>query len=148
METLTTNDILTWVGTILTTIGTLVTLWQARKVKKYKDQIAFDLRKISISEAGEILRRGQEDCRKLLKSGGRGQNVNNICDSIQERLDQALNRFNQKSKDQDIKIKLNHANKVLHDIRQDNDRATNNGNLHMAFQEAIQLCNERLLEIN
>lgn len=81
------SDLLTWIGTVLTTIGTLVTLWQAGKVKKYKDQVSFDLRKLSISEAGEILRRGQEDCRKLLKSGSRGQNTANVCDLVQEKLD-------------------------------------------------------------
>lgn len=87
-------EVIAWIGTILTAIGTAVTLWQAAKVKSYRDQVAFDLRKMSISEAGKILRRGQEGCRKLLKSDGRGQSTINICDSVQERLDQALNRCN------------------------------------------------------
>lgn len=142
------SDVITWIGTILTAIGTAVTLWQAGKVKRYKDQVAFDLRKISISEAGEILRRGQEDCRKLLKSGGRGQSITNICDSVQERIDQAMNRFNQKSQDVDIKEKLNSANALLHEVRQENNMTQNSSNLHVVFQEAIQLCNERLMEIN
>lgn len=142
------SDVITWIGTILTAIGTAVTLWQARKVKHYKDQVAFDLRKISISEAGEILRRGQEDCRKLLKSGGRGQSITNICDSVQERLDQARNRFNQKSQDMDIKEKLTSANSLLHEVRQGNNTSQNISDLHVVFQEAIQLCNERLMEIN
>ena len=142
------SDVITWIGTILTAIGTAVTLWQAWKVKQYKDQVAFDLRKISISEAGEILRRGQEDCRKLLKSGGRGQSITNICDSVQERLDQAKNRFNQKLQDQDIKDKLGSANILLHEVRLGNNISQNSSDLHGAFQEAIQLCNERLTEIN
>lgn len=142
------SDVITWIGTILTAIGTVVTLWQAGKVKRYKDQVAFDLRKISISEAGEILRRGQEDCRKLLKSGGRGQSTTNICDSVQERLDQAMNRFNQKSQDMDIKEKLTLANGLLHEVRQGNNTSQNSSDLHVVFQEAIQMCNERLMEIN
>lgn len=141
------SDVITWIGTMLTAIGTVVTVWQAEKVKCYKEQVAFDLRKISISEAGEILRRGQEDCRKLLKSGGRGQSITNICDSIQERLDQAMNRFNQKSKDIDIKEKLISANALLHEVRQGNNISMNCSSLHLVFQEAIQLCNERLMEI-
>ena len=142
------SDVINWIGTMLTAIGTAVTLWQAVKVKRYKNQVAFDLRKLSISEAGEILRRGQEDCRKLLKSGGRGQSIANICDSVQERIDQAMNRFNQKSQDEDIKEKLNSANALLHEVRQENNTNQNSSNLHVAFQEAIQLCNERLMEIN
>lgn len=142
------SDAITWVGTILTAIGTAVTLWQAGKVKRYKDQVAFDLRKISISEAGEILRRGQEDCRKLLKSGGRGQSMTNICDSVQERLDHALNRFNQKEQDLDIREKLSSAHALLHEVRQGNNASQNSNNLHIVLQEAIQLCNERLMEIN
>lgn len=142
------SDILTWIGTGLTAIGTFVTIWQAGRVKKYKDQVAFDLRKLSISEAGEILRRGQEDCRKLLKSGGRGQSTVNICDSVQERLDQALNRFNQKDHDQDIKNKLISANGLLHEIRSGQYGGQKSGELHILFQEAVLLCNERLMEIN
>ncbi len=142
------SDFITWVGTILTAIGTAVTLWQAKKVKRYKDQVAFDIRKISISEAGELLRRGQEECRKLLKSGGRGQSITNICDSVQERLDQAMNRFNQKSQDQDIKEKLSLANTLLHEIRLGNNTSQNSSALHVSIREAIQLCNERLMEIN
>ena len=141
-------DILTWIGTGLTAIGTFVTLWQAGRVKKYKDQVAFDLRKLSISEAGEILRRGQEDCRKLLKSGGRGQSTVNICDLVQERLDQALNRFNQKDHDQDIKEKLISANGLLHEIRSGQEIGQKSGELHILLQEAVLLCNERLMEIN
>lgn len=142
------SDILTWIGTGLTAIGTFVTLWQAAKVKKYKEQVAFNLRKLSISEVGEILRRGQEDCRKLLKSGSRGQSIVNICDSVQERLDQALNRFNQKNYDQDIKNKLISANALLHEIRLDQDISQKSGELHTLFQEVVLLCNERLMEIN
>lgn len=52
------SDVITWIGTMLTAIGTVVTVWQAEKVKCYKEQVAFGLRKISISEAGEILRGG------------------------------------------------------------------------------------------
>ena len=142
------SDVLTWIGTGLTAIGMFVTLWQASKVKKYKDQIAFDLRKLTISEAGEILRRGQEDCRKLLRSGGRGQSIVNICDSVQERLDQALNRFNQKNYDQDIKDKLISASALLHEIRLGQDVSQKSGKLHILFQEVVLLCNERLMEIN
>ena len=131
------SDVLTWIGAGLTAIGTFVTLLQAARVKKYKDQVAFDLRKLSISEAGEILRRGQEDCRKLLKSGGRGQSPVNICDSVQERLDQALNRFNQKNHDQDIKNKLISANGLLHEIRSGQDVSQKSGELHILFQHKL-----------
>ena len=58
--------IITIGGTVLTAIGTGVTLRQASRVKAYRDQIAFDLRKIHLSEVGELLRRAQDEGRKLL----------------------------------------------------------------------------------
>ena len=143
-----TSDTVTWIGTILTAVGTLVTLWQAGKVKRYRDQVAFNFRKISISEAGEILRRAQEDCRKLLKSGSRGQSNSNVCDSIQEKIDHALNRFTQKDHDQDIKEKLNQANSILHKIRGAESIDVNSSSLHVVIQEAITSCNERISEIS
>jgi hypothetical protein len=58
--------IITIAGTCLTALGTAVTIWQALKVKAYREQIAFDLRKIHLSEIGELLRRAQDEGRKLL----------------------------------------------------------------------------------
>lgn len=142
-----TSEIVAWIGTILTAIGTFVTLWQAGKVKSYREQVAFDLRKISLSEAGEFLRRAQEDCRKLLKSGSRGQSHANVCDSIQEKLDQTLNRFSQKDHEQDIKEKLTQANSILHKIRGSEDIDQNSSLLHVVIQDAITSCNERISEI-
>lgn len=142
------SETITWIGTILTAIGTGVTLWQAAKVKKYKEQVAFDLRKISIAEAGELLRRGQEDCRKLLTSGSRGQSNATICSSVQEKLDYSLNRFSQKNEDQDIKDKLTKANQALHNVRNNISISQNASDLHSIIQQAITLCNERISEIN
>ena len=59
-----------------------------------------------------------------------------------------MNRFNQKSQDLDIKEKLTSANGLLHEVRQENNTSQNSADLHVVFQEAIQLCNERLMEIN
>ncbi|PQJ55353.1 hypothetical protein BTO01_23240 [Vibrio jasicida] len=143
------SDLLTWIGTIVTLIGTGVTLWQASKVKEYREQVAFDLRKISIAEAGEALRRALEDCRKLLKSTAtnRGQSNANICDSIQERIDIATNRFNQKDFDNDIKEKLKQANQTLHIVRGSSSSPQSVNQLHVNIQEAVVLCNERISEI-
>ncbi|WP_231880450.1 hypothetical protein, partial [Alcanivorax sp. HI0083] len=58
--------IITIAGTVLTAIGTGVTVWQASKVKSYRDQIAFDLRKLHLSEVAELLKRAQDEGRKLL----------------------------------------------------------------------------------
>jgi hypothetical protein len=140
------SDTVTWIGTLLTALGTGITIWQARQVKKYKDQVAFDLRKVSLAEVGELLRRAQEDCRKLLKSGGRGQSISVICDSIQEKIDFALNRFNQKDKDVDIKEKLINANKLLALIRQSNSVIQSSHELHEIIRDAISSCNERITE--
>lgn len=139
------------IGTVLTAIGTVVTLWQASRVKKYKEQIAFDLRKISLSEAGEILRKSQDDTRKLLKavaSTSRGQSIVNICDAIQKYIDEARNRFNQKGHEEDIKAKLSSANALLHKIRSSEEVEANSDSLHVTIQDSIQICNERVREID
>ena len=143
--------ILAVIGTILTAIGTAVTLWQASRVKKYKEQIAFDLRKISLSEAGEILRKSQDDTRKLLKAvaaTSRGQNIVNICDAVQKYIDEARNRFNQKGHEEDIKERLASANSLIHKIRSSENMEANSDSLHVTIQDAIQLCNERVREID
>ncbi|CCN70544.1 hypothetical protein [Vibrio nigripulchritudo] len=144
-----TSDFVTWLGTGVTLLGTGVTLWQARKVKKYRDQVAFDLRKISIAEAGEALRRALEDCRKLLTStaSNRGQSNANICNSIQERIDIATDRFNQKDFDNDIKEKLKQATQTLHTVRGSTTTSNSVNQLHTSIQEAVVLCNERISEI-
>jgi hypothetical protein len=54
-------DAISIIGTLLTAIGTAVTLWQASKVRRYRQQIAFDLRKIHLSEVRELLRGAQDE---------------------------------------------------------------------------------------
>lgn len=137
-------DILTWLSSIITVISMLITIWQACKVKTYKQQVLFDLRKIAIYEAGEYLRRAQEDCRKLLHSSRRGQNDLKACDMIQEYIDRARNRFNQKNSDIDIKQLLDKINQELRCIR---GSSGSFDKLYEYLQAVTMLCSERIIEI-
>src|SRR5882724_116660 len=77
-----------------TAIGTAITLWQASKVRRYRQQIAFDLRKIHLSEVRELLRGAQDEGRKLLshvQQLNRGKSVLAITDNIQAYIDRSLN---------------------------------------------------------
>ncbi len=99
----------TLVGTILTGIGTAVTLWQASKVKKYSDKIAFDIRKLHLSEVSEHLKKAQDDGRKLLshmQQMSRGKNTVPICSSIQTHIDNSLNLLHLNSPDADVREKI------------------------------------------
>lgn len=54
------------IGVVLTAIGTGVTLWQASQVRKYRDQIAHDVRRIRLAEIVETLRLAQAETRKII----------------------------------------------------------------------------------
>ena len=99
-------DAISIIGTLLTAIGTAITLWQASKVRRYRQQIAFDLRKIHLSEVRELLRRfAQDEGRKFLshvQQLNRGKNVLAITDNIQAYIDRSLNLLHLSGPDSDI----------------------------------------------
>ncbi len=142
------SELLTLFGTIVTCLGTWATLWQAKKVERYKEQVAFDLRKISISEASENLRRAQEDCRKILNPYGRGQSLNPAYNSIQERIDIALGKFGHSGPDSDIREKTFEAHELLTQLRSADSAASSANDLHVCIQYCISMCNERISQIS
>ncbi|WP_048608557.1 MULTISPECIES: hypothetical protein [Providencia] len=142
--------IITIGGTALTAIGTGVTLWQASRVKAYRDQIAFDLRKIHLSEVGELLRRAQDEGRKLLSQVqqlNRGKSMISIADDIQSYIDKSLNLLHLNGPDSDIRNKIIGSQEKLRNFQttQDVDEKKQCvSDMHTLIQDSISMCKERI----
>ncbi len=141
---------ITIIGTLLTAIGTGVTLFQASKVKTYRDQIAFDLRKIHLSEVGEALKRAQDEGRKLLtqmQQLNRGKSFILITESIQGHIDNSLNLLHLNGPDKDLREKIIDIQTQLRDFQNNSDEKQKKvcaSNMHALIQDSISLCRERV----
>lgn len=141
----------TIIGTILTAIGTGVTLWQANKIEKYKTRIAFDLRKIHISEISEYLKRAQDEGRKLVSTHNtRGKKESDATDSIQSYIDRSLNLLPLNGNDQDIREKITNVQSKLRDFQNalPDDKPENASAMHTTIQESVSLCRQRLTNLD
>lgn len=139
---------ITIIGTVLTAIGTGVTLWQASRVKKYRKQIAFDLRKIHLSEIGELLKRAQDEGRKLLthvQQLNRGKGIIKITESIQGYIDKSLNLLPLSGPDTDVRNQILSVQTQLRDLQNAEDDDVKKqcvSEMHTLIQDSISLCKE------
>ncbi|MBS0042872.1 hypothetical protein KFE26_11220 [Shewanella sp. M16] len=142
--------IVTIAGTILTALGTAVTLWQALKVKAYRDQIAFDLRKIHLSEIGELLKRAQDEGRKLLSQVqqlNRGKSMISITDDIQSYIDKSINLLNLSGPDTDLRNQILASQGKLRDFQKTENMEEKKqyvSDMHTIIQDSISMCKERI----
>lgn len=143
---------ITIVGTILTAIGTGITLWQASKVKAYRRQIAFDLRKIHLAEVGDLLKRAQDEGRKLLsqvQQMNRGKSIITITDSIQSYIDKAVNLIHLDGPDVDLRKKILEAQVKLREFQhiqneKEYEKRQCVSDMHTFIQDSISMCVERI----
>lgn len=113
---MTTDSIITIVGTAVTIIATIITIHQAKKAKDYKEQIRFDIRKINLSGSSERLKRAQDDIRKLpscTNSVPRGIKVLELIPNIKSQFDFALSAIDSSGPDKDIRLILTEAQNKL-----------------------------------
>jgi hypothetical protein len=140
-------------GTIITVIGTGVTLWQAYKVKSYSKRIAYDLRKIHLSEVIDNLKRAQDEGRKLISQVvqlKRGKNNTTISENIQKHIDYALNLIHVNGSDNDVRNKILEAQFKFRDFQSSEDqvvRETCVSEMHALIQETVSLSKERILTL-
>lgn len=110
MEPLLISDsTLTIVGTVVTLVGTGVTVWQASKAREYKEQIKFDVRKINLASVSERLKRAQEEIRRLptsSQSTARGVRPNELIKNTREHFDVALGTLDANGPDASARTKL------------------------------------------
>lgn len=142
--------IITIVGTCLTTLGTGVTIWLALKVKAYREQIAFDLRKIHLYEIGELMRRAQDEGRKLLSQVqqlNRGKSMISITDDIQSYIDKSLNLLHLSGPDTDLRQQILDSQGKLRDFQKADDVDEKKqcvSDMHITIQDSISMCKERI----
>lgn len=142
--------IITIAGTVLTAIGTGVTVWQASKVKSYRDQIAFDLRKLHLSEVAELLKRAQDEGRKLLSQVqqlNRGKSILTITDAIQSYIDKAVNLIHLNGPDSDLRTQILQSQQKLRQFQNtedENEKRQCVSDMHTIIQDSISMCSERV----
>lgn len=90
---MTSDSIVTLIGTVVTLLGMAITIWQASQARDYKNQIKFDIRKINLANVTERLKRAQDEIRRLPTSGQavpRGVRPIELIHKIREQFDLAL----------------------------------------------------------
>lgn len=90
------DSIVSIVGTVVTLLGTAITIWQTTQARSYKNQIKFDIRKINLVNVNERLKRAQDEIRRLPTSSQsmpRGIRPNELIQKIREQFDIALSNL-------------------------------------------------------
>jgi hypothetical protein len=147
------SDIITIIGTIVTTISMIVTIIYTNKAKSYKEQIQFDIRKINLSNIVEKLKRTQDEIRKLPKTmpTKRGMKVEDIIVIIKAHFDYVLNFLDSDGPDTDVKIFITSAQDSLNTY--EINFLTGNINVDEVvkltefIQEAISKSNTKILKL-
>ena len=79
------------VGAIFSVIGAIVAIRQARKARKYKDELLRDRKKMLLIDVFGLARRARDECGKMLPTGSkrarRGVDSQQAISSIRECLD-------------------------------------------------------------
>lgn len=113
---MTVDSIITLVGTSVTLLGMIVTIWQASQARSYKNKIKFDLRKIILSGVVERLKKAQDEIRRLPTSSQnlpRGIKANDLIHNIRAEFDYSLGVLNARGPDGDIRGLLGDAQSKL-----------------------------------
>lgn len=87
------DSIVTLTGTVVTLLGMVITIWQAKQARSYKNQIKFDIRKINLANVTDRLKRAQDEIRRLPTSAQavqRGVRPIEFIHKIKEQFDIAL----------------------------------------------------------
>lgn len=93
-------DITSFTGTAFSVIGAVISLWQAGRARKYRDEILRDRLRFVLIELIGIARKAREECRKLVTPVGkpvRGvdpQHVVNVIRDCVERIKDNAHKFN------------------------------------------------------
>lgn len=146
-------EVITVISTILSVVAAIVTIIQAIKVKSYKDQVTFDLRKIHLVEITDNLKRAQEEGRKLITQFdplNRGKNITSISENIQSYIDNSLNFIHLKGQDNDIREKIIEAQAKLRDSQKADNQENRRdcvSEMHTCIQDAISLSKERIVTL-
>ena len=113
---MTTDSMITLIGTVVTLGGAGITIWQSKEARNYKNQLKFDVRKINLTNVSERLKRAQDEIRRLptsLQGIQRGTKPSDLIHKTKEYFDIALGTLDAKGPDADIRQLLVEAQKNL-----------------------------------
>lgn len=134
---MTADSIVTIAGTVVTLLGMIVTIWQASQVRKYKNQIKSDVRKINLTNVSEKLKRAQEEIRRLPTSSQsvpRGVRPHEIIKSTREHFDLALGTLDANGPDKGTRSLLVEVQKSLNSY----EISSNAGNIDPGCAHELQ----------
>jgi len=141
------------VSTAITIVSMLLTIWMARGVRKIRDQIATDIRRINLTHASRNLEKTLLDIRKLQdssSSNSRGRGKATTLDSIQSQFDAALMQLDMEGPDADIRKLISSAQNNLQKIRSESNAADCEpitAELQSIIQDAVSTLNGRSLRL-
>ena len=116
MINLTTDSLITLVGTVITIISMVVAIRQASAARNYRQQIKYDIRKIELAKCAEQMRKALDNSRSLpinYNNIPRGKNILDLIESIKAQLDYSIGVLSHEDSDKKIRTSLVNAQKKL-----------------------------------
>ncbi|WP_025644209.1 MULTISPECIES: hypothetical protein [unclassified Psychrobacter] len=151
---MTTDSIITLVGTIVTLISMFVAIKQASSAKNYREQIRADVRKISLAKCTRDMEGILDTCNQLPidpKKMPRGNKVSNTIKDIKSQLDNSIGVLSTIGADNKIRENLVKAQTTLHsyEISYTQGRVNSNELLEIRsfIQDSISISNTTLYSI-
>jgi hypothetical protein len=83
-------DWISIIGAILSAVGAAITIWQALKVRKYRDEILQDRTKMLLVDIIGLAKKTRDECRKIITPAGkpiRGVDQQQVINLIRDCLD-------------------------------------------------------------
>lgn len=148
------NEGIAIIGTILTAIGTVVTIATALRTRAYRDQVKFDIRKINLAGVIDNLKRAQDEIRKLPTahdSVPRGMKAKEVIKEIRSRFDFAMGVLAFEGPDRDIREILTNAQNELNEYEVSFDGKAPEPQrvytLQALMQDAVSVSNSRIFQL-
>ncbi|HFX3931447.1 TPA: hypothetical protein ACIEHN_004817, partial [Escherichia coli] len=139
---LTTDSMITLIGTVVTLGGAGITIWQSKEARNYKNQLKFDVRKINLTNVSERLKRAQDEIRRLptsLQGIQRGTKPSDLIHKTKEYFDIALGTLDAKGPDADIRQLLVEAQKNLTLTKQVGIQALQTRKMFMIYKQRFKM---------
>lgn len=151
--TLSTDAIISLGSTGVTLISMGLTIWMSHDVKKIRDQIAVDIRRVNLTHASRSLEKTLAEIRKLQDStaaNSRGRGRASLLDAVQAQFDVALMQIDLNGPDSDVRGVISNAQTKLQQLRTEQDDAlcaTITSEMQSLIQDAVSLLNGRSLKL-
>ena len=149
---MTADSFITVFGALITILGAIFTLDQAKKSKRYLDQIKVDVEKVSLMRITESLYRCQEDVRKLPRDQTnvpRGFKIKDALERIWPHFDHILSSHVLSGSNEAIRQKVIEAQGHLRSYERNNNQpAIDPFNVQCLLQESLSEINSKVFKLD